>query len=318
MRVISVIYREYMRSQNRLMSEVSLFSHRLCLAPMIDWTDKHFRYFIRLLNPNAVLYTEMMTTHAMIHGDRDYLLVFNAEEHPVALQLGGSDPAMLAECARIGVSYGYDEINLNVGCPSERVQSGSFGACLLREPKLVADCVAAMVQAVSVPITIKLRIGVDDQDEYEVLPNVVDQVSRAGCSTFIVHARKAWLKGLSPKQNRDIPPLNYAIVYQLKQDRPDLEIIINGGIRTSTDVQQHWLKVDGVMLGRAACDHPFIFAELSGAGISREEVVRQYIPYMQRQMAEGVRISTLTRPLMGLFNGCPGARSWRRYLAMRL
>lgn len=284
---------------------------------MIDWTDKHFRYFIRLLSPTAFLYTEMITAHAILHGDRDYLLGFNPEEHPVALQLGGSDPRMLAECARIGAAYGYDEINLNVGCPSERVQSGSFGACLLREPELVADCVAAMVEAVDIPVTVKSRIGVDDQNEAEVLPAFVERVSRAGCKTFIVHARKAWLKGLSPKQNRDIPPLNYDIVYQLKRDRPDLDIVLNGGIRTHEAVHAHWAQVDGVMLGRSGCDNPFLFAELSGSLLTREEAVRRYVPYMQQESEKGVRISTLTRPLIGLFNACPGARSWRQWFAAK-
>lgn len=281
---------------------------------MIDWTDKHFRYFIRLLSPRAFLYTEMITAHAILHGDRDYLLSFNPEEHPVALQLGGSDPALLAECARIGEAYGYDEINLNVGCPSERVQSGSFGACLMREPELVAECVSAMIEAVNIPVTVKSRIGVDDQNEYEILPAFVEKVSQAGCKTFIVHARKAWLKGLSPKQNRDIPPLNYEIVYQLKKDWPDLEIIINGGIRTWEDIHQHWEKVDGVMLGRVACDNPFLFANLDESSMTREEAVQRYIPYMERELAKGVRLPVLFRPIMGLFNGCPDARSWRRYL----
>jgi tRNA-dihydrouridine synthase A len=293
-----------------------MIDRRICLAPMIDWTDKHFRYFIRLLSKKAVLYTEMITANAIIHGDRSHLLNFNAEEHPVALQLGGSDPQLLAECARIAVDYGYDEINLNVGCPSERVQSGSFGACLMREPNLVADCVSAMQEAVNIPVTVKSRIGVDDQNEYEILPLFIDHISRAGCRIFIIHARKAWLKGLSPKQNRDIPPLNYDIVYQIKQARPELDIIINGGIRTANEVSEHLKHVDGVMLGRVACENPFLFAELEGSCETRKGALLRYLPYIEEQLHAGVRLSTLIRPIMGLFNACEGARAWRRHLSM--
>lgn len=296
-------------------------NHRICLAPMIDWTDKHFRYFIRLLNQKAVLYTEMITVGAILHGDQEYLLGYNPEEHPVAIQLGGSDPVALAECAKIAENYGYDEINLNVGCPSKRVQSGSFGACLMKEPELVAECVAAMHEAVSIPVTVKSRIGVDEQEGYDVLYDFVKKVSQSDCKTFIVHARKAWLEGLSPKQNREIPPLKYEYVYQLKQDLPELEIIINGGINIIESVEQHLAQVDGVMIGRAAYQDPGFFMALNQADKTlpslerKRAVVKKYMPYIEQQLALGIKLSALVRPMMCLFNGESGAKLWRRHLS---
>lgn len=306
-------------------------NHRICLAPMIDWTDKHFRYFIRLLTKNAVLYTEMITTGAVLHGDQEYLLAYNPEEHPVALQLGGSDPDALAKSAKIAKAYGYDEINLNVGCPSKRVQSGSFGACLMKEPELVADCVAAMIEAVSsdnsssgpIPVTVKSRIGVDEQEGYENLLDFVDRIKLSGCKTFIVHARKAWLEGLSPKQNREIPPLKYEYVYQLKKDFPELEIIINGGVNTHQAVVEHLEQVDGVMIGREAYKNPGFFMTLeqqlfsvgSSSVASKHQVILDYLPYIEQQLELGVKLSALVRPILCLFNGEPGAKQWRRYLS---
>ncbi|HET9485515.1 MAG TPA: tRNA dihydrouridine(20/20a) synthase DusA, partial [Xanthomonadales bacterium] len=239
--------------------------HTLCVAPMMDWTDRHCRVFHRVLAPHALLYTEMVHAHAVVRGDRERLIGFSAVEHPVALQLGGSEPALLAEAARIGAGFGYDEVNLNVGCPSERVQSGSFGACLMREPALVADCVAAMRDAVAVPVTVKCRLGVDDQDENADLDAFVRQVAAAGCTRFVVHARKAWLKGLSPKENREIPPLLHARVHALKRAHPQLTIVINGGIAGVAAVQEQLAQVDGVMLGRAAYHDPWLLAELERA-----------------------------------------------------
>ena len=296
-----------------------MHSHRFCLAPMIDWTDKHFRYFIRLLTQHTVLYTEMITTGAILHGDRDYLLGYNTEEHPVALQLGGSDPSALAECAKIAEAYGFDEINLNVGCPSKRVQSGSFGACLMKEPDLVAECIAKMQAAVSIPVTVKSRIGVDEQEGYEALYHFVHLVQQSGCKTFIVHARKAWLEGLSPKQNREIPPLKYHYVYQLKQDFIDLNIVINGGINTIDAVDEHLRYVDGVMIGREAYKNPSFFLALEKNAYdltAKKNIIQQYLPYIQQQLSAGVKLSALVRPMMCLFNGEPGSKHWRRHLSM--
>ncbi len=292
------------------------------IAPMMEWTDRHCRVFLRQISTHALLYTEMVTAQAVIHGDRQRLLGFDEAEHPVALQLGGSDPSLLAEAARIGADFGYDAINLNVGCPSDRVQSGRFGACLMAEPQLVAECFAAMQAAVSVPVTIKCRIGIDDQDEDEALDRFVGLVADAGCTEFIVHARKAWLKGLSPKENREIPPLNYGRVHRLKQARPHLTISINGGIQTVDEALRQLDRIDGVMVGRAAYQNPYMLAEVDqrifGAKtpvISREGVVEHFLPYVARQIEAGVPLNAMTRHILGLFNGVAGGRAWRRHLS---
>jgi tRNA-dihydrouridine synthase A len=295
---------------------------RFSVAPMMDWTDRHDRFFLRLMSKRARLYTEMVTADAVRFGDRDKLLSYNKEEHPLALQLGGSDPQALAEAAKIGEDFGYDEINLNVGCPSDRVQSGQFGACLMQEPDLVAECVAAMAAAVKVPVTVKSRIGVDDQEPRAALFTLVEKCQNAGIGHFIVHARKAWLDGLSPKENRDIPPLDYPLVYQLKQAHPDLLISINGGIDTLQDCAAHLKQTDGVMLGRAPYKNPYLLADVDQSLFgdetvppSREEVVRQLIPYAEKLVARGTPLHALTRHVMGLFQGLPGGRLWRRHLS---
>jgi tRNA-dihydrouridine synthase A len=296
-------------------------SRRVSVAPMMDYTDRHDRYFLRLIAPDVLLFTEMVTTGAILHGDKDYLLGFHPAEHPIALQLGGSDPVQLAQCASIGESYGYDEINLNVGCPSPRVSSGRFGACLMFEPSLVAECIAAMSQKVKIPVTVKCRIGVDDQDSYEQLCHFIKTVSAAGCQSFTIHARKAWLKGLSPKQNREVPPLRYDVAQQIKQDFPHLEMILNGGITTVEQVKQHLTWADGVMIGRAAYSNPYLLAEIQSeifgtpSLLSRAEVVEQFIPYVETMLAQGVRLSSLTRHILGLYQNIPGAGRWRRYLS---
>ncbi len=297
-------------------------NRRFCIAPMIDWTDTHDRYFLRQITRHSVLYTEMITTGAIIHGDKERHLGFNKEEHPVAVQLGGSNPADLAISSRICEDFGYDEVNLNVGCPSDRVQSGAFGACLMAEPEIVGECISAMQAACDLPVTIKCRIGIDDQDDYEDLQRFVKINQSAGCNTFIVHARKAWLKGLSPKENRDIPPLNYDRVYQLKKEFPELEIIINGGIKTLEQCSEHLLHVDGVMMGREAYQNPFL---LSGVDqliygdnhptLSRTEIVDEMIAYVDRLIANGGQLKWVSRHILGLFQGMPGARSWRRHLS---
>ena len=294
--------------------------NRLSVAPMMDWTDRHCRYFHRLLAPHARLYTEMVTSAALVHGDRQRLLGFDDAEHPVALQLGGSDPQELAEAARIGADFGYDEINLNVGCPSDRVPSGRFGACLMHEPALVADCFVAMREAVTIPVTIKCRLGVDEQDEYADLQHFIETVAARGCGVFIVHARKAWLKGLSPKENREVPPLNYQRVYQLKRDFPALTILINGGIQSLAEVQTHLVHTDGVMLGRTAYHEPYRLAELEHALFGtplpdRMALIRQMREYTERHLAEGGKLNHISRHLLGLFQGLPGARGWRRHLS---
>jgi tRNA-dihydrouridine synthase A len=289
---------------------------------MMDWTDRHCRVLHRQLTTKAVLYTEMLTTGAILHGDRSRLLAFDPAEHPVALQLGGSEPNDLAEAARIGEAEGYDEINLNVGCPSDRVQSGRFGACLMREPELVAECMAAIAAAVKVPATVKCRIGVDDQDPEDSLYRLVDLCAQAGVRHFVVHARKAWLKGLSPKENRDIPPLDYPLVWRLKRARPDLTVVINGGIQSLDDAEEHLKHVDGVMLGRAAYHTPAILGEadgrLFGAGetVDAAEAVRRYRPYVARELEKGTHLAAMTRHMLGLFHGAPGARTWRRILTV--
>lgn len=289
---------------------------------MMDWTDRHDRYFLRLISARVRLYTEMVTTGAVIHGDREHLLGFDASEHPVAVQLGGSEPDALAEAARIAEDFGYDEVNLNVGCPSDRVQSGAFGACLMREPQLVADCVAAMRKAVSVPVTVKCRIGVDEQDPAVALPELATRVAGAGCETLIVHARKAWLEGLSPKENRDIPPLEYERVCALKQAMPEMEIIINGGILTLDEVEAHLAHVDGVMLGRAAYQTPYVLAEVDrrfyGATTpvpTRHEILERFLPYVEEQLARGIHLHAMSRHILGLFQGMPGARAYRRHIS---
>ncbi|MFP3920900.1 MAG: tRNA dihydrouridine(20/20a) synthase DusA, partial [Dichotomicrobium sp.] len=292
------------------------------VAPMMDWTDRHFRHLMRLISRRALLYTEMVTTGAIIHGPRERLLAFDPVEHPVALQLGGSDPAELAACARIGADRGYDEINLNIGCPSDRVKRGRFGACLMAEPELVARCVAAMRAAVDIPVTVKCRIGIDDQDSEAALDHFVETVAAGGCETFIIHARKAWLKGLSPKQNRDVPPLDHDRVYRLKAARPDLNIIINGGIPDVAAVQTHLPHVDGAMLGRAVCADPLVLADVDGplygmAAIrpDRLTIVRQMLPYIERELGQGVRLPAITKHLLNLVQGLPGARAFRRHLS---
>ena len=297
-------------------------AHRLSIAPMMDWTDRNCRAFHRVLSRRALLYTEMVTTGAVLHGPRDRLLGYDPSEHPVALQLGGSDPADLAASARIGADLGYDEINLNVGCPSDRVQSGRFGACLMREPALVADCMAAMIAAVDVPVTVKCRIGVDDQDPEEALFRLVDLSARAGVTTFVVHARKAWLQGLSPKENRDIPPLDYPLVYRLKRERPDLTIVINGGVASLDEAVAHLAHVDGVMLGRAAYHEPGLLGSVDarifgeGEALDPFDAVERYKPYIAARLAAGWHLAGMTRHMLGLFHGRPGARSWRRILTV--
>jgi len=297
-------------------------AHRFCTAPMLDWTDRHCRFFHRLISQHALLYTEMVTTGALIHGDHHRFLQFNASEHPLAFQLGGSHPSDLAVCARMVEDYGYDEVNLNVGCPSDRVQNGRFGACLMAEPELVADCVAAMSQTAAIPVTVKSRIGIDERDSYQELAHFVDIVANAGCSTFIVHARKAWLSGLSPKQNREIPPLRYELVYQLKKDFPQLEIIVNGGITSLNQAEEMLKHVDGVMMGREAYHNPYILAEVDkrffGAvsdPLSRHAIVALLIPYIQEQLKTEARLNSVSRHILGLFHGEPGARGWRRYIS---
>lgn len=289
---------------------------------MMDWTDRHCRSLHRVLTRRALLYTEMVTTGAVLHGDRERLLGYDPGEHPVALQLGGSDPGELAQAARIGADLGYDEINLNVGCPSDRVQSGRFGACLMREPELVAECMAAIGAAVSVPATVKCRIGVDDQDAEQSLFTLVDLCAQAGVTHFVVHARKAWLKGLSPKENRDIPPLDYDLVYRLKRERPGLIIAINGGIATLDEAVAHLDQVDGVMLGRAAYHTPDLLGrvdlEVFGEGdvVDPAQAVELYRPYLAARLAEGVPLAAMSRHMLGLFHGRPGARAWRRILTV--
>ncbi|WP_296166669.1 tRNA dihydrouridine(20/20a) synthase DusA [uncultured Brevundimonas sp.] len=303
-------------------------NRRLSIAPMMDWTDRHCRAFHRTLTTRALLYTEMVTAPAVLHGDRERLLGFDAVEHPVALQLGGSDPEQLAQAARIGEQYGYDEINLNVGCPSDRVQSGRFGACLMREPELVADCMAAIKGAVAIPATVKCRIGVDDQDPEQSLFATVDACAAVGIDTFIVHARKAWLKGLSPKENRDVPPLDYGLVRRLKRERPHLSISINGGIASLDEAEAHLddtdgVALNGVMLGRAAYHEPGLLGQadrrLYGADtpdVDAFTAIERYKPYLAARLEEGVSLSSMTRHMLGLMHGRPGARAFRRILTV--
>lgn len=289
---------------------------------MLDWTDRHYRYFARQITRETWFYTEMVTTGALIHGDVERHLRFDDAEHPLALQLGGSDPAELAHCARLARSWGYDEVNLNVGCPSERVQKGAFGACLMAEPDLVADCIKAMRDAADIDVTVKHRIGIDQVEDYGYVADFVDRLARAGCHTFIVHARNAILKGLSPKDNREIPPLKYDYVYRLKREHPELEILINGGIRTLDEIDLHLSHVDGVMIGREAYHNPFLMASWDaryyGTGTAlpeRAAVVRAMLPYVRRQLDEGHAVRNVARHILGLFQGQPGARQWRRMLS---
>jgi tRNA-dihydrouridine synthase A len=298
----------------------------ISVAPMMDYTDLHCRYFLRLLSPSARLYTEMVTAQAVVQGDRNRLLGFDPIERPLALQLGGSDPAVLAEAASAATDYGYDEINLNVGCPSDRVQSGRFGACLMAEPARVADCIVALRNATNVPVTVKTRIGIDDHDEYEFLAGFIAAVAATGCEDFIVHARKAILAGLSPKENRTVPPLRYETVYRLKREFPGLNIVINGGIETGDAVREHLEHVDGVMIGRKAYADPFFLAELQTRFMpladgrrwrppAREQVVRAMAEYAERQLGDGARLHHITRHMLGMYSGVPGARRWRRYMS---
>ncbi len=294
---------------------------RVSVAPMMDWTDRHCRFFHRLLSPGALLYTEMVTAAAIVHGDRERLLAYDPAEHPVALQLGGSDPDLMTEAARHVEEAGYDEININVGCPSERVQSGSFGACLMAEPAVIADCVRHMRAAVETPVTVKSRIGIDDRDDYEFLRAFIATVADAGCRKFVVHARKAILSGLSPKQNRKVPPLRYDLVHRIKAEFPGLFIVINGGIRDLDSARAQLEVVDGIMIGREAYQHPWFLAEAERALLggtppaSRVAVVEAMLPYVQAQLEAGQRLHSITRHMLGLFAGRPGARAWRRRLS---
>ncbi|MDE2012753.1 MAG: tRNA dihydrouridine(20/20a) synthase DusA [Alphaproteobacteria bacterium] len=290
------------------------------VAPMMEWTDRHCRVLHRALTARARLYTEMVTAEAVIRGERERLIGFDACEHPVALQLGGAEPARLAEAAKIGAEFGYDEVNLNVGCPSDRVQSGRFGACLMQEPELVAECAAAMNRAVAIPVTVKCRIGVDEQEPEIALRELIARCKQAGVKTFIVHARKAWLQGLSPKENRDVPPLDYDLVARVKAENPDLIVVMNGGIATLGEAAAHLLQVDGVMLGRAAYHNPALLAEVDarffgGAEVRIDDAVERYIEYVARQLKQGVPLNAMTRHMLGLFNGRPGARAFRRHLS---
>ena len=299
-----------------------MLNRKFCIAPMLDWTDRHERYFLRLISQRMLLYTEMVTTGAILFGDREKYLSFDETEHPVALQLGGSDPDALASCAKIAETMGYDEVNLNVGCPSERVKSGNFGACLMMTPEIVANCVAEMKSAVSLPVTVKHRIGVDQHDSWDQLCEFIESISEQGCDAFIVHARKAWLQGLSPKQNRDIPPLNYEMVHRLKKTYPDTEFVINGGFKDVGEALQQLDHLDGVMMGREAYHNPYIlravdekyFKEKTEL-LSRHEILEKFKPYVLKELSAGTRLNSVTRHIMGLFHGMPGARLWRRHLS---
>ncbi|MGV6817283.1 MAG: tRNA dihydrouridine(20/20a) synthase DusA [Thiotrichales bacterium] len=297
-------------------------NRRFCVAPMLDWTDRHDRYFLRLISRHALLYTEMVTTGALIHGDLERHLQFNDSEHPLALQLGGSDPQDMALCARMAEDWGYDEVNINVGCPSDRVQNGQFGACLMARPELVGEIVDAMSSAVQIPVTVKHRIGIDHQDDYADLERFVSMVASAGCRTFIVHARKAWLQGLSAKENRDVPPLDYERVFRLKKDHPDLEVILNGGLSSHEEIRGYLPQVDGVMAGREVYQNPYFLADVDALyfGVidevrSRDEVVEAMFDYIEAHLGQGGRLNHITRHMLGLFHGQPGAKRWRRTLS---
>ena len=302
----------------------STLSRRFSVAPMMDWSDRHCRMFWRQLTGNALLYTEMVTTGAIIHAGADRFLRYHQDEHPIALQLGGSNPADLATCTKLAEQWQYDEVNLNCGCPSDRVQNGLFGACLMAQPQLVADCIKAMQDASSLPVTVKHRIGIDDMEGYEQLLGFIQPIMDTGCTTFIVHARKAWLQGLSPKQNREIPPLDYAMVYRLKQDFPQLEIIINGGITDLEQSLEHLNHVDGVMLGRAAYHNPYLLAEVDqriyqqpAINKTRDQVLLDFLPYVEEQLTAGVPLNHLSRHLLGLFQGVAGAKLFRRHISQQ-
>jgi tRNA-dihydrouridine synthase A len=297
------------------------FFYPVSIAPMMDRTDRHYRYFMRQISRSTLLYTEMVTTMAILHGDLDKLLGFTPEEKPLVLQVGGDNPQDLARCAKIAADWGYDEINLNVGCPSSRVQDGNFGACLMLQPERVADCVAKMIANSTIPVTVKHRIGVDDQDSYEDLVNFVNIVHQGGCERFSIHARKAWLQGLSPRENREIPPLRYDDVYRLKADFPHMWIEINGGIKTVPEINQHLEKVDAVMIGRTAYDYPYLFATIdrdfyhqNSLPPSRVEVVEKMLPYIDRWVAKGLKLHKITRHMLQLFHGKPGSRRWKQIL----
>lgn len=295
----------------------------LSIAPMMDYTDRHERYFLRLISKYTWLYTEMLTTNTLIHGDAERFLRFHPREHPVALQLGGSNPADLATCSQLAQEFGYDEINLNVGCPSDRVKSGKFGACLMYEPSLVARCIETMRSKVSIPVSVKCRLGIDDQDEHKDLKNFVQTVAGAGCEIFIIHARKAWLQGLNPKENRDVPPLNYPVVHRIKQEFSQLQIIINGGLKTLESAKLQLKHVDGAMIGREAYHNPYmlsaadslIYGNENCVVPSRKAILEQYLPYIERQLRDGIHLTQISRHLLGLFQGVPGAKAWRRYIS---
>lgn len=297
-------------------------AHRLSVAPMMDCTDRHYRMLARQCTRHTLLYTEMVTARAVIHGDREHLIGFHADERPLALQLGGSEPEDMGRAAAYGAQFGYDEVNINVGCPSDRVQAGRFGACLMKEPERVAECVAAMRAASAVPVTVKCRIGVDELDSFEHLTHFVSTVAAAGCERFAIHARNAWLQGLSPKQNREVPPLRYDVVARLRDCFPALTVLLNGGIQALDEAERHLQSFDGVMIGRAAYRNPYLLAEADHRIFgrptlirSRHEVVRRLLPYIDRQLTRGTRLSAITRHLVGLFQGQPGAKRWRRYIS---
>ena len=302
-----------------------MIERTISIAPMMGYTDRHARYLLRLISRRALLYTEMVTTGAVLHGDRNRILGFDPAELPVAIQLGGCDPAELAECSRIAEDAGYSEVNLNVGCPSDRVQSGRIGACLMMEPDLVAESIRAMQSAVSVPVTVKCRIGVDHMDDYDAFLGFIETVAQAGCDTFIVHARKAWLKGLSPKQNREIPPLKYEYVHRLKSEHPELNIVINGGIKTIEEISEQLEHVDGVMLGREAYHNPYLLSRVDElfygddrASLSRDEIMDAFIAYTERQIESGTKLHAVSRHLLGLYKHVPGSNAWKRYLSSNI
>lgn len=303
-----------------MMSECAF---RFCVAPMMEWTDRHYRYLVRLMSRHTRLYTEMVTTGALIHGERERFLKYNSAEHPIALQVGGSDPDAMRQSAEWGELAGYDEININVGCPSDRVQSGRFGVCLMREPEQVAACVRAMRGSTDLPVSVKCRIGVDHEDSYAFLRVFIDTVASAGCNIFILHARKAWLQGLSPKQNREVPELNYARVYQLKKDYPHLTIVVNGGIQTLPEIHSHLKNVDGVMVGRQAYKHPQLLLQIDQALFGAAQpptsdlhgVVVKYIDYVETNLSQGVPLNSMTKHILNLYQGVPGAKQWRRHLS---
>ncbi len=312
-----------MRSKQKEADKRQLDPRKVSLAPMLDWTDRHFRYLLRLVSRNMWLYTEMLTTGAVLYGNNlPRFLGFSVEEKPLSLQLGGSNPEELARCSVLAQQQGYNEVNLNVGCPSDRVQSGQFGACLMARPQLVAECIGAMVDSVDIAVSLKTRIGIDHEDHYEQLQRLVDAVSQTGCRYFTIHARKAWLEGLSPKDNRNIPPLRYDFVYQLKQDFPELHISINGGIKTLADMQTHLQHVDGVMIGREAYHNTYLMAEVdrlfyaaTTAPLTRKQIIHAYADYIDKQMSNGVPLFQMTKHVLGLMHACPGARTFRRILS---